>query len=404
MPANFISDPHKGAGYGIIEVHPIQCNDAPTFALVNASNRLCLSPEGWQNSEVFLEPTEWHCENDLLRLFVGPQVVDNLDSLDLYKLSVKDASGAVTSFNLAIEDILQSSMTGGDGMGAAAPVAAAAVVAPVVTPEPEPESEPEPEPTPPAPLPEVDMPPQEPPKRNLLPIIIGICLLCALLGGALWWYFTQYKGADAQDPTQTEEQQKKDDAAKDADATKDKEGDADKDKDAAAKDADSGKTPEGETPADKGAEGANGADNASGAGSSSTGSGSASLSPLASARELLSKNDTGEKSHELATSLKPQVGNDANAQDAVFLLLEDAAQKGVGGAMRELGDYYDPSTSTPKGSIMPDGQEARSWYTKAQEAGDANADAALQNLRTWAEEEAKKGNATAKSLLESWKQ
>ncbi len=407
MPANFIPDPHNGPGHGIISASPFQCETAPTFALINASNKLSLSLEGWQSAEVFLEPTAWDCENDLLRLAVGPQVVDNLDILDMYKLIIKDASGKVSSFNLAIDDIIQSHMAGGDGIGVAAP-AAAVVAASMVEPEPEPEPEPQPEPEPapqPEPLPEVTMPAGEQ-KKSALPLILGICILCALLGAGLWWYLTQYKDTNADNTAQTE------DVDKNKEAEQKKDG-ADAKNDAAKKDdaqQDASKKPQEPTnPADatdkkdasKG--GSATPPPAQGKGDQGTTAPSAQLSPMDSARQLLRQNDTGEKSYDLATNLKPNAVDNADAQDAIFLLLEDAAQKGVSGAMTDLGGYYDPSSTEGKGSIMPDANEARSWYSKAQAGGDAKAEAALKNLRAWAEEESKKGNAAAKELLNSWK-
>ncbi len=407
MPASFIPDPHKGPGNGIIIVTPLQCTSVPTFALINASDRNSLSPEGWQSAEVFLEPEAWDCENEVLRLAVGPNVVDHLDKLDMYKLHIKDATGTVTTYNLVIDDILQSSMAGGQGVGMAAPVAAAAVVA-EPAPEPEPEPIPEPEPMPeaspePDPLPSVDMPPEEPVKKSPLPIILGIVLLCALLGGALWWYFTQYKDTAAQDGTTTEETQKddadkaEDDAAQnDADAKNDTAKDDDV-QDAAQEDA---------TKEDAGKESDNDAANdAQGAteDTQKTESSTTPLGPMESARELMRKNDAAEKSYNLAQSLKEQAANDVKAQDAIFLLLEDAAQKGMNEAMNGLGTYYDPSSTEAKGTITPDAREAYTWYTRAQQAGDAQAAASLERLRTWAEEAAQKGDASAKELLNIWK-
>ncbi len=398
MPASFIPDPHKGPGNGIIIVTPLQCTAAPTFALVNASDKRCLTPEGWQTGEVFLEPVAWDCENDMLRLAVGPEVVDNLDSLDMYKLHVKDATGVVTTYNLAVDDIIQSSMAGGHGVGMAAPVAAAVVAAPVVE---EPQVEPEPEPAPvpepePAPLPEVDMADNTPAKKSPLPLILGILLLCALLGGALWWYFTQYKDTTDTEPTTTEETEK-DTGKDDADKEKKEEAPSDQNKaenDKPENDKSEEAKQEDNKPEEAKPEGNTGTDNSAPA---------TNLSPMDSARELLRKNDAAQKSYDLAQNLKPQAEKDAKAQDAVFLLLEDAAQKGLSGAMTELGNFYDPSSTGAKGSISPDANEAYTWYTKAQESGDANVTASLERLQKWAEEEAKKGNAAAKDLLNSWK-
>ncbi len=378
MPVEFTPDPHKGPGHGIITVSPLTCDAEPTFALTNASTQDCLSPEGWQSAEVFMHPQAWDCTNEQLRLAVGPEVVDHLDSLDLYRLQIKEATGNITIHTLAISDIIHSSMVGGQGMGH---VQMAAPVAPVVEKEPEPTPEPAPQPEPalePDPLPEMTMAQEEPAKKNMLPVILGVVLLCALLGAGLWWYLSQQDAEQLPDTTQGEEVQP---SSNEDDAQK-----AEENEQEAAQ-------PQENAPQSP-------AENADAASSQSS---AATLSPMDSARELLRQNDSGEKSHTLATSLQAQAQNDAKAQDAVFLLFEDAAQKGVSTAMTALAGYYDPSHEGAKGSISPDPQEAYAWYTKAAQAGDASAKEHLARLQTWATQEAQKGDATAKNLLQMWK-
>ncbi len=374
MSVEFIPDPHKGPGHGIITVSPLTCDVQPTFSLTNASTQDCLSPEGWQSAEVFLHPQAWDCTNEQLRLSVGPDVVDHLDSLDLYRLQIKEATGNITIYTLAISDIIHSSMTGGQGMGL---VQMAAPVTPVVEKEPEPTPQPEPAPES-DPLPEMTMAQEEPVKKNMLPIILGVVLLCALLGAGLWWYLSQQDVEQLPETTQSEEVQP---VSEESDAQKAEENTQD-----AAQPQEGEQQPSVEN-----------------ADTSSAQSGATALSPMDSARELLRQNDSGEKSHTLATSLQAQAQNDAKAQDAVFLLFEDAAQKGVSTAMTALAGYYDPSHEGAKGSISPDPQEAYAWYTKAVQAGDASAKEHLVRLQTWVTQEAEKGDATAKNLLQMWK-
>ncbi len=399
MPVTFIPDPHKGPGHGILLISPMHCENAPTFAITNASTRQCLAPEGWQSAEVFLEPDAWDCENEQLRLAVGPAVVDHLDSLDMYKLQLKDDGGNIISYGLTIDDIVQSSMAGGQGMAMAAPVTApvAAMTAPQPTPEPEPDPTTQAEPDP---LPSMNMEEQEPAKKSPLALIIAIVLLCALLGAGIWWYLQQQAETSADVPAETstpqteEAPQESTESAPEKNTTEEKAGEeaageAKQSSEQGSEQNAAPSTPQEQTTSDEAAKAEQGS--------------AASLSPMDSARTLLRKNDTGEQSHSLATTLREQAGSDAAAQDAVFLLFEDAAQKGVAPAMSELAGYYDPTNTAPKGSISPDAEQAHHWYSKAQNSGDAKAQEHLQRLQTWAEEEAKKGNATAKNLLNTWK-
>ncbi len=394
MPVTFIPDPHKGPGNGILLISPMQCDNAPTFALINASTRQCLSPQGWQSAEVFLEPEAWDCENEQLRLAVGPSVVDHLDSLDMYKLQLKDDAGNIISYSLAIDDIIQSSMAGGQGLSMAA---ASPLVASEPAPEPTPEPEPEPEPEP-TPLPDMQMQAQEPAQRNMLPLILGVLILCALLGAGIWWYLN--KDADPPvDAAATTEQSAEQASEQTAEPTAEPavEQDSEQAKEESGPEQagteQAGTEPSATTPEQSSDKQTSDAQSAS----------PASVHPIDSARELLRQNDSGEKSHGLATELRAKAGDDAKAQDAVFLLFEDAAEKGVSAAMTELGGYYDPSHEAPKGSISPDAEQAHIWYDKAAKAGEATAAERLQSLQKWAEEEAKKGNAEAKNLLNNWK-
>ncbi len=381
MSVEFIPDPHKGPGHGIITVSPLSCDASPTFAITNASTQACLSPEGWQSAEVFLQPQAWDCTNEQLRLAVGPEVVDHLDSLDMYRLQIKDAAGAITIYTLAISDIIHSSMMGGQGMGQ---MQATAPVTPVVEKEPEPDPTPEPEiteqPAPTSdPLPEMSMAQEEPAKKNMLPLILGVVILCALLGAGLWWYLSQQNTDPGVATTQGEEVQP---SAEKSDTEQTEQTEQAKEEETTQAPAPAAQPQSSDT---------------------ATENSTTVLSPMESARELLRQNATGDKSQTLATSLQAQAQNDAKAQDAIFLLFEDAAQKGVSAAMTALAGYYDPSHEGPKGSISPDAQEAYAWYTKAEQAGDASAKEHLARLHTWVTQEAQKGDATAKKLLQTWK-
>ena len=118
--------------------------------------------------------------------------------------------------------------------------------------------------------------------------------------------------------------------------------------------------------------------------------------------ECLNKAKAVMRALELARPLRtPQAGNDES--DAAFLLLEDAAQKGNAEAMFLVGQFYDPQSKLPRGSIPADMSQAKHWYDNARSKGYAEADKALAALRRHVEGEAAKGNAEASLLLREWK-
>lgn len=129
---------------------------------------------------------------------------------------------------------------------------------------------------------------------------------------------------------------------------------------------------------------------------------SANQSPLAAAREQLRGEARPEMSLALAKPMR-KAGAGAEESDAAFLLLEDAAQKGNVEAMLLVGQFYDPVSSLPRGSIPVDMGQAKHWYEQARQKGQAEAAKALDALRVHVQTEADKGNAEARSLLQNWK-
>jgi TPR repeat protein len=86
-------------------------------------------------------------------------------------------------------------------------------------------------------------------------------------------------------------------------------------------------------------------------------------------------------------------------RDAAYLLLEAAAEQGQAEAMLDLAALYDPLDAHPKGSILPDAEQAWTWYGKAEKAGQTSAADRRKALRAWLEAEAGKGSATAKDII-----
>ncbi len=393
MPATFIPDTKRGPGNGLIIVKPITCKSAPTFALYRSSDKLCLSHEGWQNSEVFLKPRTWNCHENALLLAVDNSVVNYLDKLNTYKIVIQEGD-ASQGFTLSIEDIIQATLDGGQGVGMGACTAIplqmtnseqdTPVMPTAAQEEPKPPMQRPQPPRPPQPpeangggLDKITMPTAQPPQSNAtgkkkLGTLLMLFLVLALLGAAFWWFMEHGKNIPIS-------QQNKENSTIDTPKIEKK--------------ADDGKgtqQPRKETDTQKQSDTQKQAPSESGS------------SAMNKARTLLRKNEDGAASKALADSLREVAQKDVLAQDAVFLLLEDAAQKGEITAMRELGAYYDPTVNEGKGSITPDMNEAHAWYDKALAGGDTKAIAALNRLHIWVKKAAEDGDVIASQLLRRW--
>lgn len=354
MKAIIAPDAARTPGVAVICVYDAP-GAGPADVAIYSGDGKYLSASGWQESRVPLPVDAHDDDSGCLRLQVGAAVVDNLDKLERYLFMAGDQKCV-----LQIQDLVYSRMQGGDGMGHAASPAAAPAPQPVLLPDPEPEPAPDPEPeTEPSPLLagaplEMDQPAAETAKEkkssgSLLWIILGLVLL-ALAAVAVWWFFLR---ATPPPPPPMAPQ---------APATQQ------------------------EAPA----------------GTEKAPAAPAAMAPLQQAREHLRGTADPATSLELARPLRtPQAGNDES--DAAFLLLEDAAQKGNAEAMFLVGQFYDPQSALPRGSIPADMSQAKHWYEKAKSKGAAEADKALAALRRHVEGKAAKGNAEASLLLREWK-
>lgn len=350
MSAKCMYDPSRGPGYGIVVIDGDAPRQNPEFSLFRASDGQCLSKNGWQSTECALVPDAWDDDTGNLRLAIGPSVIDHMDALDMYRIRLRGADGTY-AHTLLVENIVYSPQYGGGGI-------AAPVTAPPITPITEPELEPEPEPesapesipvtAPETPPETLDMAPPAP-KRSVLPLIMGLLLLIALAVGGYFGYTKIYAPAPVQEST-----------------------------------------PETATaPVQPSPE-------------ASAGQSPSPRLPMAAAREHLRSGGNGQSSLDLAKDLGKDTA-DPGVADAVFLLIEDAAQKEQAEAMYLLGAYYDPASTAPRGSIHPDMAQAYDWYTRALAAGYAQTKDALDTLKQAAEEAAAKGDRNAADLVRRWK-
>ncbi|WP_302548730.1 hypothetical protein [uncultured Desulfovibrio sp.] len=133
MRATITADAGRGPGCAVIVIADAPETAGPAFLLRRASDQKSLTTAGWQENETRLSPDHWERQGADLRLLVGPAVVDALDDLDAYRLTLVNAAPCV----LQVGPLVYSPMRGGHGLADAAP-----------TPAPDPEPEPAPSPTP----------------------------------------------------------------------------------------------------------------------------------------------------------------------------------------------------------------------------------------------------------------
>jgi hypothetical protein len=307
-------------------------------------------------AEQRLAPDMVQYRGDSLLLLVGPSVVDMADVLNTFAITVYPAGGEGRRYGLEIGDLVYSSLAGGQGMAASAPLSMSPMpemrLDVEAQPEPEPDFEPEPEP----PLPVLRDPVE---RTSNAPLLLLLLVLACAAGGAYWWQRGQADVPAANATTPAPQ--------------------------AVPAPAPAAQLAPDPAPAPPSAPQAAPAP-----------APSPDLPPLQRARELLRAGVTPEQAVELAKDMQTPEG-----ADGAFLLLEDAAQKGNPEAMLSLARFYDPADATPRGSILPDPAQARVWYNRAKDKGQATAEDRLKALRAWAEAE-KDTNPQAKSLLDSW--
>ena len=362
MRASISGDTGRGPGNGVIEIFDAGSVSDPGFTLLRASDGKCLGPRGWQESETLLTPDAWDNDGGSLRLAVGPAVVDEVDNLDAYRISLR----GVGSCALAVKSLVYSHIAGGHGMGAATP--AAPQPAPVA-PEPEPIVEsPEPplafeEPQQPAPQLEdpLEMNTPQPEKSGGKGMLVVLLVLALAAAGAAAWWFLLREPEKAPLPTPPAQTQNAD-KPQNPDQAQPKPADAPKQGADAAKPA---------------------------------------LTPLASAREQLRGQALPDVSLAMAKPLRKAEATPEET-DAAFLLLEDAAQKGDAESMYLVGQFYDPASTLPRGSSPADLTQAKRWYDQAVQKGQPQAKAALDKLKEYARGLEAKGGAEARSLLQNW--
>ena len=152
MKATYINDPAKAAGNGIFivsDLSPLDSLDGVSFGLKRASDGMNLGHNAWQDAETFQAPLAVEQTDSGLKLFIGPNVVDNLDMQETYRFFLHVEGKGPAACTMHVEGVAYSPMAGGQGV-ASSPIA------------------PAPKPTPPAPKP-VEQAPPPPPVEEVKP-------------------------------------------------------------------------------------------------------------------------------------------------------------------------------------------------------------------------------------------
>ena len=441
MIINIENDPQKGPGYARItlrsrsgEAMPEPAS-VPEFMIESPGRGEFLGNGQWVQSEVRLPPDGYTYENGAIVLSVGPQIVDNLEALENYRFSITlpagEKSGALVCKNL-IPSPMQGGRTGFGNFETRQPEPAAKQEpAPELIPEPEPVViiPPQPAAPPPAPEPVPQQTPEpaqaytppdfnqisEPPLylspdqgvqqgntfeqlahgrppqksgggKTVLILLLIILLLAALAAGA-WYFLSNRDDSDGTTPDDTTPGlvDPQDDGDGDAGAQP---GEDDPEGGVAADPAnDSGSEPQDPSIDEPGSETPPNVQPKD----------SANLQSLHLARGILRDNPSDD---DLRRALTMMPLDDSNA-DANFLLREELAERGDAESMFMLGQFYDPAVNLPRGSIERDPEQALNWYRQAQSGGWQSTGPALDNLKSWLQQEAETGNPLAESLLNS---
>jgi hypothetical protein len=387
LHAHLSNDAHRGAGYGILALSGCT-GQVNSFIIQRSSDARYLAPAGWQESSYTLQPDASDNDSGTTRFALGVGVIDNLDSLENYRLILPETGQKAA---LKMDTLIHSSLGNRQGMSAGF-----VPPSPKAESKPEPQPEPTPEPIPaPAPMPELEMPQAPAPKPSPWGTIVLVLLVLAALAGGGWWLYQHFMQSPPPPPIAQEQEKpntaKAEGAENAKDTSKEAAPEAKAQGDAAKKDTEQAKDSKGAESTAPKAEGT-----AQQGGTTGT-----ALASLESARIHLRDHAADvEKSMQLAQEMR-KADSKANA-DPAFLLLEDAAQRGKADAMHLVGRYYDPAAQEERGSIAPDMAQAKEWYEKAAKAGDASTAQDMANLKAYVAEKAKAGDAQAKRLLQQW--
>lgn len=187
MKISYSDDTRRGAGHGILT-----CRDADfpagawSLALLRASDQASLATDGnggslWAGETRFLPVETEPAPGGGLAVLLGPDVVDALDPLEQYLVTLKPEQGEPLKARLQVRGITYSPDGALDNTGARAAAPAAAAM-------PQPPADPPAEPA--APETPLTLPPEMPPAaRRFSPVLVAVLVAALLAGGLGAWRF-----------------------------------------------------------------------------------------------------------------------------------------------------------------------------------------------------------------------
>ena len=360
MKACIRQDASRSRGSAIIAVDGAAPFEGNPSYIIESSDGLYLTPTGWASVKTPITAADgdyiYSRGDGTLNISIGPDVLNKLDSLSAYRISVNGE--APVSLRVP-EELSLGLMQEASGVAGDIPKAA-----------PEPKPEPEPAPAQEEPVPDLNLGTEVPEKkRSLLVPIIAVLVLLGLAGAAAWYFLGRgEKTAEAPVPAQN--------------ATIPVQ---------SGTEPPAAEKPAAEPPAEEAKPGASGADTAP-----------AENAPfLSRARGMLKKGVAPEEALREAKAMRTEKAS-SDDNDGAFLLLEDAAGNGNAEAMYLYAQFYDPTCTRPRGTIEPDMAQAHDWYKKALDAGYSGAAQDLERLKAAVAEKAESGDAEAGRLLRAW--
>ncbi|MDR3363309.1 MAG: hypothetical protein LBO64_10810 [Desulfovibrio sp.] len=352
MKVHCINDATRGRGYACFVCSEISGKVAQyTFSLCRASDQTFLGKSGWQSGEEKHSPDSQHANGSEVTLSVGPSITDALDDNENYRLTIYTEGMSAQSSVFSITNLYRGLQAGTGAVQMAAPRTDPAQQAPVPGVLSEPEAS-LPEPAPQDELPEPPPPAEK--KRGGL-VAMGVLLVLALSGTAVWWFALREQPQEA--PPQTGEQPQN---------TQESTPQQPLEPPQAKEDVQHPAQP---------------------------------LSAREQVRQYLGGAPTVQGAMALSRSLTAsKEALPSETQDSVYRLLYFAAQNGDVDAKLQLAKIADPLTHA-WGSLRKSAAEAwRNYGAVAPQRPEAAQ--AMQNLKKWLEDENAKGNAEARAWIE----
>lgn len=209
MKISYSDDTQKGPGHGIFTFSEALFPDGPyTMAVLRASDQASLAATdqgaAWVGESRFMPVDAEVTPEGGLAIAIGPGVVNALDPLEQYLVTLKPGQGDPLKARLQVRGITYSPDRALDNTGMKAQEAAPAKAAqPKPEPEPKPEPAPRPEPAPAEAAAEpLRMNPEPPagevtrPARRMSPVLVVAVLAALLAGGLATWKFFDSKAQE----------------------------------------------------------------------------------------------------------------------------------------------------------------------------------------------------------------